>query len=313
MSFPRRAGSIAWWTLLVACLVLPRSGARAASFDCAKAAAPIEKRICADAAISEADSALGQAFAETLSVDLDRTGLREEQQRWLAGRDGARDLLAAYRDRIVALHAIAGDWRTLPGLPGPAALEGSCYATPASPRDGTCEVEESGVVKNAPDLFYQVQGNSENGVRMDGAVLVFRRAGGTNGLLRPIAGAFEEQSHFSQPERIRIGDANILWLPGSIEGTGFFNAERLYGLTAAGDVEEIDTGSWQHDLARRLPKGLAANKGIYPDYGTLVAETELWRGSDANCCPTGGHATIRLSLAGHRFVIASLSLGSSRE
>lgn len=47
--------------LLAAGLAVPACGARAASFDCAKAATAVENAICADPALSQADEHMAQA------------------------------------------------------------------------------------------------------------------------------------------------------------------------------------------------------------------------------------------------------------
>ena len=85
--------------LLAACLFLIGAEARAASFDCAKAAAPVEKTICGDPALSQADERLAGAFAAALAVTLDPRSLRTEQRQWLAERcgRGRRRVLPRYR------------------------------------------------------------------------------------------------------------------------------------------------------------------------------------------------------------------------
>jgi hypothetical protein len=72
---------------------------------------------------------------------------------------------------------------------------------------------------------------------------------------------------------------------------------------------EVDTTHWEKDLVARLPAGLAVWKGIWPDYRRMQATTGLYRSKDANCCPTGGTADIRLRLEGNRLVLASLKVG----
>lgn len=70
--------------------------AAAASFNCAKAATPTEKAVCADPKLSALDSEVGRAFntaSEALHIDLsDRTDdytilYRRQQKDWLVDRD----------------------------------------------------------------------------------------------------------------------------------------------------------------------------------------------------------------------------------
>lgn len=71
-------------------LALVATSSSAFAIDCAKAAGPVEKLICDDGALREADDALNAAYkaaSETASDDEIRAALVESQKRWLAARD----------------------------------------------------------------------------------------------------------------------------------------------------------------------------------------------------------------------------------
>lgn len=77
-------------SLFVAICILGGSAAQAASFDCAKATRAVDKLICADADLSNADAALAAAYKAALAQagsDQDRTTLRDSQRLWLRTRD----------------------------------------------------------------------------------------------------------------------------------------------------------------------------------------------------------------------------------
>jgi uncharacterized protein YecT (DUF1311 family) len=108
-------------------LLLSSSPAWPASFDCAKAATPIEHMICADAKLSTLDEQLAKAYGARKAQD--RT-LARSQRDWLAGvRDkcASTDCLAqAYAARIPSLVAhgaacpisreqLIGDWTKASG------------------------------------------------------------------------------------------------------------------------------------------------------------------------------------------------------
>lgn len=60
------------------------------AIDCKKASTPIERRICADKSLRQADAAMGAAYAKTLKASQDpeiRAMLLESQKHWLARRD----------------------------------------------------------------------------------------------------------------------------------------------------------------------------------------------------------------------------------
>ena len=79
-----------WLTLFFAALALsPAVGhGEGASFDCLKAATPIEQLICSDPQLMELDGALGEAFAgfRQRLPEKDRAGALAEQRAWLALR-----------------------------------------------------------------------------------------------------------------------------------------------------------------------------------------------------------------------------------
>ncbi|RUP17132.1 MAG: DUF1311 domain-containing protein [Methylobacterium sp.] len=107
----------------VAASLLAPSPARA--IDCRKAASPLERMICADAALRKADAALGSAYAGLLRGTDDaeiRAMLVASQKRWVAARDtrlGDLDAAGAPSDpadaRTVVLAAIRARTRDLSG------------------------------------------------------------------------------------------------------------------------------------------------------------------------------------------------------
>jgi uncharacterized protein len=96
----------------------PASAAAAGpSFDCAKAATPVEKRICADTALSALDRMLAQTYATALSTwpaDI-AAKARADQREWIGTRNacptgaaGQACLTAAYQARIAELQITSG-------------------------------------------------------------------------------------------------------------------------------------------------------------------------------------------------------------
>lgn len=298
--------------LAAACLAFWVSPAAAASFDCAKAATPVEKMICADPALSAADEKLASTFGHALGITLDPQNLRDDQRRWIGLRnklETADALATSYRNRIAALERLIAARQAMPDDVAEEAAKTGCVALPEA-LDDKCEVAEFGAVANDKDgtLRYQLQDYKEDdGTRMAGGAVVLETVAGKPGRLKPIASAYGETVHYGQPALVTAPMAVFLQIPGGMEGTGDFNAEALF-LFGKTMLRDVDSESWLHDLARRLPRGLAAWKGIYPDYAAMTAGTPLWRGGDANCCPTGGYATIRLGLKGDRLTVERVAV-----
>lgn len=88
-------------------VALAAAAAPAPSFDCAKAATPVEKTICADADLARLDGELVAAYRQALGQARDGDALKSEQQTWLRQVrnkcPSAACLTDAYQARIAAL------------------------------------------------------------------------------------------------------------------------------------------------------------------------------------------------------------------
>lgn len=285
------------WLLLLSSAV----PAGAASFDCVKAWTTVERTICEDPTLSQADDHLAEAYATAMTATLAPEALRMEQNQWLIRRDkltGVIPLRVAYQSRLDELTEITAKWREMPREIAAESAAKTCLLPP-DPPDGICRVESLGSVGDA--LRYQIQVYRDRDQWSAGGVAVFRE---TSGQLTPLVVAAVDSAHFAAPHFARSG--RLLVIPGHLEGTGNFNAALLYVVESDGRLRDIDTESWLEELQRRLPNGMGAWKGIYPDLETMTAETPIWKSGDGNCCPTGGRAFIRLELKDRRLAIADL-------
>jgi uncharacterized protein len=100
------------------------------SFDCAKAAKPVEKLVCGDAVLSALDRTLAAAYAKGLSpssewTERDRNASRAAQREWLAERDACAKAAdpkgctsSAYQRRIAVLKIRNADAGTVPAAVG---------------------------------------------------------------------------------------------------------------------------------------------------------------------------------------------------
>jgi uncharacterized protein len=86
-----------------------------ASFDCHTSESPIERAVCADAALARLDRQVAEAYQTKLRnayEDKDKIATRQAQRDWLALRDKACGAVAAcltkaYHDRLAVLTASA--------------------------------------------------------------------------------------------------------------------------------------------------------------------------------------------------------------
>lgn len=140
------------------------------------------------------------------------------------------------------------------------------------------------------DLAFQTQGGSTVEDGSIGSILLYHYADGAWAELAEAHDAYR----YSPPV---ITDTGLLHVAGYTSGTGSFNADLLFTANEAGTAwQAVDVDTWHDHVADMLPKGLAIWKGVRYDFNNWelgpVAYTSLWREDDANCCATGGEATL---------------------
>jgi hypothetical protein len=111
---------------------------------------------------------------------------------------------------------------------------------------------------------------------------------------------------YEKPQIVSSRDGTLLYLPIALDGTGHGNESEYY-LREKGEWEPIEAQEWLSDLQSRIPAGLGIWKGVWPKLDTMQAEAGLYREGDANCCPTGGTARIRLAIRSRQLVIDSVA------
>ncbi|HEY1612313.1 MAG TPA: hypothetical protein VGF97_01300 [Rhizomicrobium sp.] len=297
---------IAAWVFAMA------AAAHAASFDCGHAASWREKTVCADPKLSALDEALNRRYADALARSLDPALFRADQEEWLSREQSvhsAQDLALHYQVRLdlFARQLAWPQFDLAKRETGEAEARAHCLAAIADLSDDeTCKVTQFGALGTVDQksfAFALYEDDAKGGVNMAMQAAIFERQAA--GRLKVIVAPRNDGGRFETPRLLHTGAGLLLHIPGSEDGTGNFNSERLF-LWRAGHWDPVDTISWLTTLQKRLPKGLSAQKGIYPDYGTMTAKTDLWRETDSNACASGGAADIALALSGTRIVLTGL-------
>jgi hypothetical protein len=124
--------------------------------------------------------------------------------------------------------------------------------------------------------------------------IIFERVTGDIGTVR-----------YDKPAIIHMAAGILLYIPVAVDGTGAYNESEYY-LRVNRKWEQVEAQKWTDELKQRIPPGLEIWKGIWPNLQTMEAVAGLYRSSDANCCPTGGTARIKLAIRSPRFVIESV-------
>ncbi len=296
-------------SLCLLLLFLGMASGRAASFDCKAARSPTEQAICGNSDLSRLDGELAQAYAAAMASVPRPTALRDVQRDWIVRvRDKApagtlRHVLEA---RLTELRAIDADARTLRKPVTADSLGTRCISLRDDP-DETCKVDSLGRIQNGPGgaLAWQIQSYHQDNLRTAAGVVVLSVLPG--GQFQPVVWDAAEDAYFGEPRLVATPAGRLLDLNGSLDGTGNLSVESLYQFTD-GAWHEVDLTAWPKALSARLPKGLAIWKGVYPDWKTMTAASDLWRDRDANCCPSGGSVHVTLALADGRITLTGMTL-----
>jgi len=308
------------WALVSLALALTPGAATAASFDCGRATAPIEKRICADPGLSAADSQLGRDFDAALTLSLDPAGLRAGQTEWLtqfrdkaAANDGLAEAYAQRQnelDKTLAQLRATEAGRTI----GAAEARATCLPILAVADAKACTVtayDEMGAVEGHAFAYASYEYAKGDGGLDYRRVVIFERlaSGMSHAVIAPDADA---AFYYDKPRLLHAGRRTMLQIPAHESGTGNFNRERLF-VWRDGRWRDVDITSWEGELARRLPAGEAVWKGIFPDYVALKASTPVWRKDDGEACPSGGRADLGLGWRGDRITLETIRLRKAGE
>jgi hypothetical protein len=208
----------------------------------------------------------------------------------------------------------AADLKTNPPVSAGDARAG-CIAGLEGDTGESCTVAEYGeigAVEGRPFSYTVYQYRNLNNNALDRTRVVVFEAVSVD-MMRAVATTESDPAiSYDKPRLLRSGGRMLLHIPGSESGTGNFNRERLF-VWRDGQWRDADTSSWLDELARLLPKGYGARKGIYPDYVRMKASTPLWREGDGNTCGSGGRADLTLGWQNDRIVLRDVRLHKARE
>lgn len=258
----------------------------------------------ADATKAEADA----AWSDARTVSPLTASLDHEHAEWLAERAAdpqyAADSDAGWRDRW--RRAAARDRAVAAVRVAPGALSEDCAGDSLL----GCRSTLGGWL-NAPDgagrLYWQIQDGATADDGVTGGVVFL--ASQPDGRLAPVGWTFGGV-YFEPPVLIQSGDQLYVASAGVTAGTGAFNADVLFRWTpgAAKPLTQIDNQTWRDAaLVTMLPPGLEIWKGVQFNYAGLTAQTSLWRAGDANCCASGGEATLGFEIADDTLKLVSVS------
>jgi hypothetical protein len=291
------------------------AAARAADADCVGRSTEVERAICADPALVEADDKVAETFASAMAVSLDPGGSREEQSYWrerLHLLKSPSEIAASLARRLEVLGKEKARFDRLEPARDmtEATARAACPALFGDPDEmqGVCMPKDFGDIGTVDGraFAYGLYGFRVGEYNVATVAVVFERQ--EDDRLRALFAPRDGATFYAEPKLVRQTDRTLLQLPGFESGTGNFNRERLF-VRRHGAWVDVDVVAWLRELVGKLPGGYEALKGIYPDYVKMTAATPLWRKkTDGNCCPTGGRADIRLGWQGDRLLVKSVQV-----
>ncbi len=141
----------------VATCLVGMSSVHSASFDCAKAKTKIDKLICSDAGLSEADEKLNAVYKEVLAKSPVPEDTKQEQLEWVKqSRNTCKDpdcLQQAYTSRISDLQEQLEKLPFKPALDKPLIV---LLSSPADDRDAAAKIGPAIVKKEPLELIGRV-------------------------------------------------------------------------------------------------------------------------------------------------------------
>jgi hypothetical protein len=238
-----------------------------------------------------------------------------EQRRWLERRDhcATRDCIVGLYDRRIDLLYNAEPMQ----LPARVSAVGEIGRLDQERVRGTCVgADLSGCVVQSVREFAVHQGHHlyrafygfpdplkpQGGSDAGGpyAIAVFQEApDGSLELLRRHVD-WERGSSHEEPRVVVNSVGTFLYLPISAMGTGSYNLSEYY-VWRNERWSRVDFTTLERDVDAAAPHGVHVAKGVWPDLDKMSVETDLWRESDPNCCPTGGRLRGSVRLNGTAF------------
>lgn len=154
------------------------------------------------------------------------------------------------------------------------------------------------------DIAFQTQGGSTVD---DGSIGNIELYHYDDGVWVKLAEAHEAY-RYSVPEITYDG---LLHVEGYSNGTASLNADLLFNSDEANPGwRPVDIESWHNTIEEKLPAGLGIWKGVKYNFADwehgISAKTPLWQDSDANCCASGGEATIVFEIVDQVLVVTNV-------
>jgi hypothetical protein len=294
-------------------LLLPVAPA-AAQPACTAPPGPLRDAVCADAGLRAADARL-RGLERALAAAASRPAtLAWRARAWQARLEAGprQDLADEYADRIAELEEGLRQDRAMrrlaqpnPVFPRPPTLETRCLGAVLS----NCRVTAAGLAV-AEDgrtrvLWQRQAGFTPRDGGRAGIVLLAEARGGW----RLLGWSFDAHDH-DAPRLAAQEGVTLLHLPGRAGGSGGRNADLFFRHDATGWAE-VEAESWREGLAARLPPGFEALQAVEYDAAEMTARTPLWREGDAQCCASGGAATLELRLESRSLALAAVRLDAT--
>jgi hypothetical protein len=116
---------------------------------------------------------------------------------------------------------------------------------------------------------------------------------------------------YDDPLVVIDGDESVMSISAhSLAGT----VTKSFFLWRADHWVPMSAQTWLPDLTAYIPNGTSARQGSsWPDLETMSAQVNLFEKGDADCCPSGGVASVELGLVNEKFTVKQVKVLSRDE
>lgn len=108
---------------------------------------------------------------------------------------------------------------------------------------------------------------------------------------------------YDDPLVVIIGDDRLMSVSSRTTDS---NKITNYYIWDAGHWMPLKLNTWQRDLSSKVPKGTSIRQAVAPSLESMSADVDLFKPSDADCCPTGGKAHVEFGFENENFVVKNV-------
>jgi hypothetical protein len=115
---------------------------------------------------------------------------------------------------------------------------------------------------------------------------------------------------YDDPLVVIDGEESVMSVSASVAGA----VTKSFYLWRTDHWIQMEGQNWLSSLSAFIPSGMSVRQtSSWPDLETMSAQVSLFKKDDADCCPSGGLANIKLGLAKEQFTVKQVKVNSIQD